>query len=150
MTSLTPESLANFITNNYASDNYYVADQDLASNSAGSADGFGFDDIDEIDTKNMAIYSDGAKKMEDVRAAGIKDSTSIKQEPVKGELARKSLLLPSNSASGSVQQTLDTDLMLNVLDQGSTGSSEKDDKTAAAQNSMFDETSQVKLIALHL
>lgn len=142
---MTPESLANFITNNYATDNCYVPDQDGASNSAGSVDGFAFEDIDEIDTKNMAIYSGGAKKTDDsvTRQSGSKsDSTSKKQEPIKSELARKSLLLPSNSAVGSAQGAVDTDLMLNVLDQGSSGSSEKE--TVAAPNSLFDETSQVK------
>lgn len=189
---MTPESLANFITNNYTPDNYYVADQDGASNSAGSVDGFGFDDIDVIDTNNMAIYSGGAikkdsrssadiysgstsQKSETTQAASVKGiGAPAKKEKRTGAVVRsmmkseptkqvaivqaktqmpqvpandKSLLLPSNSAGGSTQHAVDTDLMLNVmeqLDQGSTGSSGNDEKLIDAQNSLFDDITQVR------
>lgn len=50
-----PDLLNSYINNNYEHD-CYVADQD-AVNSADSADDLNLDDIDEIDTNNMAIYS---------------------------------------------------------------------------------------------
>lgn len=169
---MTPESLANFISNNYASDNYYVADHDVASNSAGSIDGFGLDDIDEIDTNNMAIYSGVPIKKENRAEAGMhKGASGMKKESVdSGEVIKldqasaqqkasrkvlttatnsKSLLLPSNTDIGNVQGAVDADIMLNVmgqLDQGSSGSSENGNKVTAAQNSVYDETSQVRVV----
>ena len=132
--SETSDVFANFITNNYAN-NYYVPDHEIIS--AGSVEGLSFDEIDEIDTNNMAIYSGDAPVKKERRTGNVIVNTSVAsvqpqaQPPVKKERAEtkpvkmlqtpkvlpsasKSLLLP-NSEAAKVLNTADADLMLNML-----------------------------------
>lgn len=154
----TSDVFANFITNNYAN-NYYVADQD-ASNSVGSVDGLGLDEIDEIDTKNMAIYSaDLPIKKERSTGGGAIINTSVttaQQKQLKNEnteakptkmpetpkmepSASKSLLLPNSAENIQELNSADADLMLNILGD-STGQMAGSN---VALNTGYDEMSQV-------
>lgn len=154
--SQSPESqssiLTNYINNNYGN-NYHVADQDGTSN----ADALDLDDIDEIDTNNMAIYS----------GAPIKRSQKpdLKHEPVeiasvpspeKVQMPKSSLLVPPSNSGRKSQQEIDADLMLNVLGDQATrddifaGTSGLLNNTTAAdpvvpRHTLFDESSQVIL-----
>lgn len=155
-----PDVLTNFITNNYG-DNYYVADQDGTS---ASVDGLGLDDIDEeIDTKNMAIYSGASKKRERRTGSGTSQQ-QLKKEPTDAESKSvpetsrtsqsigKSLLLPSESIGDSLEMdnAIDADLMLNALNEQPSGSDLMEGNMEnqmmdplVNQNTIFDESSQV-------
>lgn len=153
-----PDSLTNFIANNYG-DNYCVADVDGTSTSA--VDELGLDDIDEIDTKNMAIYSRTPTKRE--RRSGGTSQQNMKKEPTdkeaikvsevprKSQSVGQSLLIPSeNAESQEMVNQIDADLMLNALNEQPTGSDllggnmeNQMMDPLAAQNTIFDETSQV-------
>lgn len=76
------------------------------------------EEIDEIDTNNMAIYS-GSKKD---RSNKYQENSIPQQAEASIPSAGKSLLLPSPSKSiedQNDQQELDVDLMLNVLNDPS-------------------------------
>lgn len=150
--SMTPEDLTNFITNNYANNNYYVPDLE---ESGCSADSLGLEEVDEIDTNNMEIYSGVPIKK------GILTGAALKQEPVDDfvpipqELpkvpqtaAGKSLLIPSKNVNSCTQD--EVDLMLNVLDDHTAGTSGSIQSTlvdpVVGQNVGFDDTSQVSSI----
>lgn len=161
--------MSNFITNNYAN-NYYVADQD-ESISAGSVDGLGLDEIDEIDTNNMAIYSADLPIKKERRTANVILNNSVRptqvqqpkkektvtmpvkviQEPPKeSRPTSESLLLPSSSECNQELNSVDADLMLNILgDDPSTsnkndaGGSNQMNDSNVARNSVYEETSQV-------
>jgi hypothetical protein len=145
-----PEILTNYINNNYGN-NYYVADGE--NNSSGSNDELGLDDIDEIDTNNMEIYN-GAPIKKD-RAGDLKQETdeseTVKFLQAQPTTAGKSLLIPSKSISNSTTEEIDADLMMNALsDQAGTSSSIQTPNMdqLVAQNTMYDETSQVNGITL--
>lgn len=141
-----PAALNNIIANNYGN-NYYVADIDGASNGAGSVEGLGLDDIDEIDTNNMAIYSGKTfKKDRTSGAAGVKKEPVVADSTDAMPSSGKSLLIPT---AAETQQEIDADLMMNVLeDQVASSSGNTQDlntNSLAISNNMltFDETSQV-------
>lgn len=156
-----PEALASFITNNYEN-NYYVPDMNTTSPNSGSGDGFSLDDIDEIDTNNMEIYKNGRRTL---RSGTNSLRTSVKQEPVEPESLNqhepvqrqtasgkggKSLLIPSKNIVNNAQNVVDEQVLYDVLgDQAASlipGSSmDLGSDQIAVQNTMFDETSQVRL-----
>lgn len=155
---MLPDGLANFISNNYGN-NYHVADLDGASNSAGSIDGLGLEDVDEIDTKNMTIYSGVGDKRErrPVRQQQLKkepvEVETINDQSQMSNTTTSSLLLPSNLGAQEIDP-IDADLMLNTLGDQPTGSGNSlsgldqgsDNglgSQSIAQNQLFDETSQV-------
>jgi hypothetical protein len=88
------------------------------------------EEIDEIDTNNMSVYS-GSKKYDS-------------QDELIVPSAGKSLLLPSNNVEENNDQQLDVDLMLNVLNDPSV-----EDVAAAgtSSNNKLEETSQVSSIS---
>lgn len=155
-----PDVLTNFITNNYG-DNYYVADQDGTS---ASVDELGLDDIDEeIDTKNMAIYSGASKKKERRTGSGTSqqqlkkeptdtESKSVPETSRKSQSIGESLLIPSESINDSLEMdnAIDADLMLNALNEQPSGSDLMEGNMEnqmmdplVNQNTIFDESSQV-------
>lgn len=138
-----PAALNNIIANNYGN-NYYVADIDGA-NGAGSVEGLDLEDIDEIDTNSMAIYSEETfKKDRPSGAAGVKKEPVVADSTQAMPSSGKSLLIPLAADS---QLEIDADLMMNVLeDQVASSSSNAQDlntNSLAVSNNMFDETSQV-------
>jgi len=154
LSSTVPDVLANFVTNNYGN-NYYVADQDGLSN-GDSLDGLGLDDMDEIDTNNMTTYKAVPAKKDRSGGAG-KFSASVKQEPVDLESlampeslvlpsAGKSLLMPSETNAGNSSQ-IDADMLNALADQELNSGNILPGPSSAdpmvAQNTMFDENSQV-------
>lgn len=146
-----PDVLTNYINNNYG--NNYVADQDGTSN---AADALGLDDIDEIDTNNMAIYS-GAPIKSPQKPDSKQEPVEIESVPLpeKVQMPKSSLLVPPSNNGRQSQQEIDADLMLNVLGDQATrddifaGTSGLHNNTTAdpvvPQHSLFDETSQVIL-----
>lgn len=160
-----PEALASFMSNNYGN-NYYVADLDGTSTSAGSADGFSLDDDDIVDANSIAVYKSSADKKNLRSSAGSLRAT-VKKEPVEAEPvlkpeshrkppsagnSGKSLLMPSKNSAVNVQDIIDEDdLIMNVLEEeAASGSSllagpsmNLNSDQIAVQNTMFDETSQV-------
>lgn len=145
-----PASLKKFVTNNYRN-NYYVPDQDAASTGAGSVEGLcGLDDVDEIDTNNMAIYSGDAniKDCSDgpigMKQESLVANSRAEELPTQMPSTGKSLLLTPNS---NAQEDIDADLMLNVLgDQVASTSGNVQNSgidSLVIPNNMFDETSQV-------
>lgn len=169
--SETSDVFANFFTNNYAN-NYYVADQD-GSNSAESVDNLGLDEIDEIDTNNMAIYSANLPIKKERRNAGVIINSSekstvqkqqkqpMKKEPTPAKAVKmletpkvspshsKSLLLPKRPESVQELNAEDADLMLNILGDQSTDNNNsaadnnQNSDATTTQNVVYDETSQV-------
>lgn len=135
-----PASLKNFITNNYGN-NYYVADLDAASTGAGSVEGLcGLDDVDEIDTNNMAIYSGDANRKDRatmMNQESLSADSRAKELPTQMPSTGKSLLITPNS---STQEDIDANLILNVLGDQIASTSGN-----GISNNMFDETSQVSL-----
>lgn len=149
--TLMPDVLTNYINNNYGN-NYLVADQDGTSNAADALD---LDDIDEIDTNNMAIYS-GAPIKRSQKPDLKKEPVEIDTVPLpeKVQVPKSSLLVPANDNGQTSQQEIDADLMLNVLgDQatrddifaGTSGLNNTTADPAVPQHTLFDETSQVIL-----
>lgn len=157
-----PEDIASFITNNNYGNDCYVADIDGTSN---SADGLSFDDVDEIDTNSMEIYSGAPIKRERLAEAGgtKKVQQQAKREPEnsktveqkrKAQSSTKSLLIPSkNEQPVSNDPSLDADLMLNLMGDlestatnidgaGTSGMAEGTSDTAT-QNLLFDEIEDV-------
>lgn len=91
------------------------------------------DEIDEIDTSNMAVYSDSSKKDRTMNTAGsshtatsgigYKSQKSLKQE---SDNDGSSILISAgesllNTSKLPEQQPLDVDTMLNVLNDPSSG-----------------------------
>lgn len=161
-TTTIPDAITNFLVNNYG--NNCVADVDAVSNSAGSVDGLGRDDMDEIDTNNMAIYSRGTPLKRDNRTGAGAIAGPAKREPIEAESATMSNKLPKKSQSAGdsllipskpdavpavpTQDVIDADMMLNVLtDQTAAGPSGNVQKSSVdplvAQNVTFDDTSKV-------
>lgn len=157
--------LESFVANNYES-NYYVPDFDGASNSAESVDDLDLDDVDEIDTNSMAIYSTSPKLKKEKRSVGkvvvsvpgkSSSQQKLKQEPVDTEApmasssnvpqsTSQSLLTSSNIMSGNSSDAIDADLMLNVLNdpRGTPSTSGlADTTTSVAQNTLYDDSSRV-------
>lgn len=164
----TSEIFDNFITNNYAN-NYYVAD---GSNSAGSVDGLGLDEIDEIDTNNMAIYSADLPVKKERRTGGVIINTSVdSSQPKQAESLKEgstevkslnvletpkvspssslSLLLPNAAENINELNSADADLMLNILGEPTTSAEKQVDASGqmveanVPLNIGYDETSQV-------
>lgn len=148
-----PASITDYMANNYG-DNYYVADYD---GSAGSVD-LGLEDIDEIDTNSMAIYNDASAKKE-LRSSKRSQNNS-NQEPVNkntmnvasakktSQLPNKSLLIAPSKDGNDSSSLIDADLMLNfdeqLADNANAGTSGNlDSNTVEAQNTLFDDASQV-------
>lgn len=126
----------------------------------------GLDDIDEIDTKNMEIYSGVPVKKERRAVSGTAVQQPLKEKPadkkpvnVSAESKKQnspsmgqSLLLPTENAVESLEldNEIDADLMLNALNE--TGGSDllggnmenQIMDPLVAENTIFDETSQVR------
>lgn len=149
-----PASITDFIANNYGN-NYCVADYDESA-------GLGLDNIDEIDTNSMAIYSGesvkkdlrGSKRSQQPSKQEPADANSLKVDDAKRQpqLSSNSLLIPSGNDANETSNVIDADLMLNVLDEqqmmndaiaSTSGLMENND--VEAQNTLFDETSPVTL-----
>jgi len=148
-----PDVLRSYITKN----NYCISDLDGTATSGG---GFGLEDIDEIDTNNMAIYKRALYKKD--RAGSSANSLEPKSKPAAREthpekpstVTGKSLLLSRNDGkaiaapnASAIEDDDDEDdnVMLNLM----TGQSTSVDalaagpsKAAAADPFVFDGNSQ--------
>nr|UOI87874.1 heat shock factor [Prodiamesa olivacea] len=129
-------------------------DQDGATSGC-SADGLGLDDIDEIDTNNMEIYSGAPIKIKKERNV---NQPQMKQEPndtdAISSAAGKSLLIPPQNNDGSKEQQDTEELMLDILSgqtndnliAGTSGVACSSDVTLpnslTSQNGLFDVSSQ--------
>lgn len=142
------------MANNYGN-NYYVADN---NGSAGSID-LGLDDIDEIDTNSMAIYNDapaakkevrGGKRTQNVSKQDSANTNSMNVADARRspQIPNKSLLIAPNKDANEASSLIDADLMLNVFDEqltdNSAGTSGLLDNKVEAQNTLFDDVSQVR------
>lgn len=151
-----PATITDFIANNYGN-NYCVPDYD---GSAGSTE-LGLDNIDEIDTNSMAIYS-GASVKKDLRG-DKRPQHLLKQEPSDTnslnvddaertpQFSSQSLLIPSSNDANETSNIIDADLMLNVLDEQqlmndaiASTSGLMDNNAVETQNTLFDDVSQVR------
>lgn len=102
----------------------------------------------------MEIYSEEPRKKDHLSGFS---AAALKKEPVDSDLATgssgKSLLIPSKNIENT-QQEIDADSMLNVLsDPGagtSSGMSTHNVDQLVAQNTLFDETSQVRFQQNHV